>query len=135
MRARFGLLVWLIGLLFPLAWLGNFSTSYRRGFDAVFGPEWVHIVMHTALFAGLSILLAIVLDLRLHRWGVLIVLSLTLGVAILQESIQLFSQGAAFSQAKALSRAIFDLGIDLLGSLLGLGALYLFRFKRSSQVY
>ena len=49
MRAKLWLAIWLIGLLFPLAWLGRFSTAYRRVFNALFGPEWMHVGMHFAL--------------------------------------------------------------------------------------
>ena len=135
MRARFGLLVWLFGLLFPLAWLGKFSDSYRQVFNAVFGAEWVHIAMHMALYAGLGILLTVALKLQPDRSGVLITLALALGVGVSQETIQLFSQGLALSQGKALSLAIFDLGVDLVGSSLGLGAVHWFCARRDSRVY
>ena len=132
MRARLALLAWLLGLLFPLAWLGRFSNTYRRVFDAVFGPEWVHVVMHAALYAGLAILLASTLKLPNDRRAVLLICGLTLCVGLAQEGLQAFSQGLRPDMV-VLGRSAFDLGVDVLGALLGLSALSALRARQTAH--
>jgi len=56
MRVRICLSLWLLGIMFPLAWLRSYSSAYRRSFDALFGAEWIHVMMHMALYAGLAVL-------------------------------------------------------------------------------
>jgi len=129
MRTRLGLILWLLGLLFPLAWLRQFSTAYRRSFDVIFGPEWVHVILHVALYAVLGILLGRVLRISLDRGGILLVLAIVFGTGILQEFFQLFSQGIDPFMRTAQARAGFDLGVDLAGGLLGLGVLALYKNK------
>lgn len=48
--------LWLAGILFPLGWLGRFSASYKATFDAAFGAETMHIVMHFILYTGLVVI-------------------------------------------------------------------------------
>jgi VanZ family protein len=133
MRTRLGLFLWLLGLLFPMAWLGRLSVTYRSVFDAVFGPEWVHVVMHAALYFVLAILLARVLRMPLDWRGVWLIMAIVLGVGILQEFFQLFGQGVDPLQRAAQFGACFDLGVDLAGSLLGLSVLVLFKKNRSTR--
>ena len=129
MRTRLGLILWLVGLIFPLGWLGHFSATYRRAFDAMFGPEWVHVVMHAGLYFVLGILLAHAIRLSMDWRGVLLVTAIILGVGIIQEFLQLFSQGGHPLERIAQLRAGFDLGVDLASGLLGLGVLTLYRNK------
>jgi hypothetical protein len=49
-------LLWLAGILLPMAWFGRFSSSYRQAFNLIFSPQWMHIVMHAFLYAGLVVL-------------------------------------------------------------------------------
>jgi hypothetical protein len=100
-----------------MAWLGRFSQGFRQAFDAVFSPLWVHLLMHAGLFAVLAVLLTF----QLHRFSgpnrrmlVLLVLGVVLGVGLLQEGFQSFSNGVLLPGAAA-----FDLGVDLAGGLLG----------------
>ncbi len=120
------LIFWLLGILFPMAWLGNFSVSYRQAFDAVFAPEWMHWPMHATLYAGLAILLVLVFDLPLNHHSVLLVLGIALFVGIIQEGIQLFSAIQIVSW-----NSIFDLGVDLLGAGFGLGVAW--GIKKASE--
>jgi hypothetical protein len=119
-RKRVGLLlIWLLGILFPMAWLGNFSAGYRQIFDTIFGPEWMHWLMHAALYAGLAILSLLVFNLPLDHRTVLLVLGIVLLVGVIQEGMQLLSAVQIVSW-----NSIFDLGVDLIGGMIGLGVVW-----------
>lgn len=131
MKPRLVLLVWLAGILFPMAWLGSFWPAYRRVFDAIFSPEWAHVVMHALLFAGLAILLLQVLFPRGGFKSLILVLLIGLAVGIFQEVFQ-----ALGLQSGSLQAAKYDLGVDLSGSLAGIMgfiALRLIWLMRSSR--
>ena len=115
-RARiFFLLLWLLGILFPMAWLGNFSVQYRQAFNAIFSPEWMHYLMHAVLYAGLAIMLVMVFRFEIHPCPVLTVLGLVLLVGIIQEGLQLWSGVQALRW-----NSLLDLGVDLSGAGFGL---------------
>lgn len=119
LRKKFLLLGWIIGILFPFGWLTLYSDTYRRVFDTIFGPFWVHLVMHTLLYLVLAYLLAQLLvatrspKVSLRR--LVLVLSLVLVIALLQESFQLLYLGRWPGADEFL-----DLGVDLTGGLLGI---------------
>jgi VanZ family protein len=113
------LFFWLIGILFPIAWLGNFSASYRETFNTIFTPEWMHWLMHAVLYAGLAILLVMVFNLPLNRRTVLLVLGIVMLVGFIQEGMQLFSAVQIVSW-----NSVFDLGVDLIGAGIGIGVLW-----------
>jgi hypothetical protein len=113
------LLFWLLGILFPMAWLGNFSKSYRQIFNTIFAPEWMHWLMHAALYAGLAILLVLVFTLPLNRRTVVLVLGIVLVVGLIQEGMQLFSAVQIVSW-----NSFLDLGVDLVGAAIGLGVIW-----------
>jgi VanZ family protein len=99
-------------------------------FDAVFSPDWVHVVMHFVLFAGLTVLLFPALFPRFGFKSLAMVLLIGLAVGIFQEGFQALSL-----QSGSLSAAIFDLGVDLAGSLtssMGCIALNYSHFKQSN---
>jgi hypothetical protein len=121
MRSRLVLLLWLVGILFPMAWLGRFSPTYRRAFDAIFAPAWMHWFTHALLFGVLAALFVIVLRINLDRKTTWIGFALVLGVGFFQETFQVLS-GGSFS----LAGSVIDLGVDLMGGLLGLGVVYVF---------
>ncbi len=130
MRRSLILLAWLAGILFPMAWLGNFWPAYRRLFDAVFSPDWVHVVMHFVLFAGLAVLLLQALFPRFGFKSLAMALLIGLAVGMFQEGFQALSL-----QSGSLQAAKFDLGVDLSGSLAGITvfiALQFIPFKRSN---
>jgi hypothetical protein len=125
MRARIALLLlWLAGILFPLAWLGRFSHAYRRLFDIIFSPEWMHWVMHALLYAGLVVLLGLVIPLPPGRRGLLLVLGLMLATGALQEYFQAISQGFG-----SITTALFDLGVDLAGGMMGLAGMMVHKYR------
>jgi hypothetical protein len=121
MRKRIWLWLWIAGILFPMAWLGRFSTGFRRAFDALFGPLWVHILMHAGLFAVLGILIGA--QLRRKKNGLRLALFAMLLVGLLQEGLQSLSAGRILPAG-----SLFDLGIDLAGGLIGVAIIHAQRF-------
>jgi hypothetical protein len=121
-RARFIFIVWLLGILFPLAWLGRFSPAYRCAFEAVFAPLWMHVLMHALLFAGLAILLVVAFKPFQSVKMVLAVAAVILAIGGLQEGFQWLSRGHF-----AVAAAAFDLGVDLAGGMVGFKIGYLVR--------
>jgi hypothetical protein len=89
MRSRVWLVVlWVLGILFPMALLAGIWPSFGRVFDAIFAPDWVHVVMHAFLYAVLAVILCHWLPANCIR-AVVTVLGLALLVGILQETLQL----------------------------------------------
>jgi hypothetical protein len=134
-RTFWFLLLWLLGMLFPLAWLSRFSLAYRQVFNAIFGLEWMHVLMHLILFAGLCILMTVVFKLRPGWRTASILAGAVLLAGITQEALQIFSQGVnPAGLTTGLGRSGFDLMVDLSGGLLGLLAASLyFRERRPSR--
>jgi hypothetical protein len=100
-------------MLFPTAWLARQTRVTGFWFDYL-TPEWVHIVAHTVIFAGLAVM---VLSLfRRSHWLIYAgTLLLALFVGILQESIQLAAAGLLPGPDE-----LFDIGVDLTGALCGM---------------
>jgi hypothetical protein len=128
MKRKIWLVVWLLGIVLPTAKLGNAWSAFRQAFDWFFGPPWMHIVMHTALFAGLVVLLTQALHLGFDRRAVLILLGSVLGAGLLQEAIQALAQGFFF-----LNGALFDLVVDLSGGLVGYGVMWMLRWRKGAE--
>ena len=110
------LALWVIGILFPMAWIGKHSTKFLQVFDAIFAPEWMHWVMHAFLIAGLAVfvLKAIVRRVSICSFG--LVLGITLVVAGLQEGWQVISGVQILGW-----NSLFDLGVDMVGAVIGFG--------------
>jgi len=118
MRRRVFLLIWILGILFPIAWIGRSSPGFNRYFETVFALEWVHAVMHVLLYAGLANLILFSFDWQptLKSLGSIVLIALVLGV--IQEVIQQISGNIPYFRWNSL----LDLGVDLGGALLGFGA-------------
>ncbi len=129
MRKKLLLFFWIAGILFPMAWLGRFSPAYRRVFDSIFSPEWMHWIMHALLFGGLAILVLAFARRALSWKTILVTITAVLAVGVFQEAFQLASQGA-FS----LSGSLFDLGVDLAGGALALAAFVLWTRRKSYRL-
>ena len=125
------LLSWIIGILFPFGWLCGYSDTYRQMFDTVFGPLWVHIVMHILLYCVLAYLLAWFLlrahPQRMHPYHFGFLFLAVLVVALIQESLQLLYQGRLPGADEWL-----DTAVDLAGGLLGI-VLFWLRARKASQ--
>jgi hypothetical protein len=122
MRSRLVLGLWILALLFPAVALRKVSSAYRLAFDRVFDPEWVHVVMHLLLYAGLGILLvaAFRLGSSWRTWLALAAVALLIGSA--QEILQWLSLGETRSLGWMVQLSGFDLVVDALGISLGMGA-------------
>ena len=90
------LLAWMGAILFPITWIGRLAPGlrYRLGpaVRPLISPEWVHVVVHTALFAGLVLLVAYALRLPRNWISVLFLLLVVMGVGMSQEALQLISR-------------------------------------------
>ena len=138
MRSRIILLLWVLGILFPIAWLGRFSLTFNRLFNNIFAPTWMHVVMHAFLYAVLVILFVGVFipskiftnhD-RSHPplWAriTLILVVAVFGIGLLQETLQALNQGYIH-----IPGLIEDLGVDLMGGLAGILISYGLFFRKS----
>jgi hypothetical protein len=118
-RQRVVLLLWMLGIVLPMARVGRFSATYRRWFDQLFHPLWMHVLMHAFLFAVLGYLLAWPLARRFDTasgWRfVLAVLGVIVAVAVVQEGVQL-----AYKARPLGADELLDVGIDVVGGSLGL---------------
>ncbi len=103
------LVLWVTGIIFPMAWFTHLSATFQRVFVYLFEPVWTHVVMHAFLFAVLAWLLMRLLGPRPP-----VVLSLVMLVALGQEGVQLLYTGQTPGADEA-----FDLMVDLLGGGLG----------------
>ena len=129
MRIKILLVIILLGIIFPIHWIDHFSSTNEKVIGAIFGPEWIKIVIHFASYAGLGALLVIVARLP-PRWSsVPIISGSILGIGILQELFQWLTRDEYITAITALQRSAFDLGIDLLGGLLGAAGIFWFSRK------
>lgn len=127
---RLTLVLWTALTIFPMAVIGKYSARYLEIFNTIFGPVWVHVVMHAALFCGLVLLLGVGLRLRLGWRAAAVALLAILAVAAAQEGFQAISQGVFF-----LGGALEDLGVDLFGGAIGFGMLcVLFIMRRNRRL-
>jgi hypothetical protein len=110
MRSRFWILIWILGILFPMAFLGRLWPPFGRFFNVLFAAERTHILMHLFLYAVLAFLLAQRIR-PVSAKAILMLLGLAIAVGILQEGLQwLTIQGEIGWSASA-----FDLLVDLGG--------------------
>ena len=116
MKRNLFLIFWTNGILMPVAWLVRPSPVAYRIFNTLFSPVWMHILMHTLLFAVLGALLMQRLSGTLAR-RVGLTRALVLAAAILQEGFQLLSRQSVLHPDN-----LFDITVDMLGGLLGVGA-------------
>ena len=115
MKRNLILIFWIFGILFPMGWFIRVSPVGYRLFNGIFSPQWMHIVMHSLLFAVLGALLMQSLFGRLAKGiSVGVVLALVFGVAVLQEGIQLFSERRFLHGDN-----FFDIGVDMFGGVIG----------------
>ena len=101
-------------MIFPLNWLRQESNFVRRNFDSVFRAEWVHVIAHLVLFAGLVILILAALRLPQNGKSAALVTVILLAVALAQEVLQLQVKARPFGGPEW-----FDLGVDLVGGAIG----------------
>jgi hypothetical protein len=108
------LLILLIGILLPIAWLSQQWPPARRIFEMLIISEQVHIVMHLLLYTSLSFVLSCLSPLKPGWRKLTLILLLILGVGLLQERIQVWFQGRHLGIGE-----LYDVAIDLSGGLIG----------------
>jgi hypothetical protein len=116
-HSRLWLILWVIGILFPMVLLGKFWPAFGNVFNAVFSPVWTHILMHTLLYAVLGFLLAQWIT-PTSRKAILVLVGLSLLVGCLHEGLQLL----AADVWPGWPAEILDLSVDLIGANIGIGA-------------
>ena len=105
----------MVGILFPLGWLGNFSASYRRAFNAAFGAETIHVVMHFILYMSLVVIGFWAFKPHMALCSLVTSSALVLSIGLAQELFQ------AWSNDHFLLRPLaYDIGVDLTGGFMGL---------------
>jgi VanZ family protein len=125
-RSIVWILLWLAGILFPMALLGRLWPAFGMVFAAVFAGDWTHILMHGLLYLVLGFLLMNQAG-TLTRGSCLCVLSILLAVGLVHEGIQIFAAGSW----PGWTEEVKDLLVDLLGGGAGMGlALLLARSRR-----
>lgn len=105
------LLLWLAGILFPMAWASRSDSLWNEWFNRVFAPAWVHIILHAAMYAVLVLGMRWILAERLRKvwiWGIVLV------VAFAQEGLQLWGAGRLPGWGEG-----FDLLVDVSGAAIG----------------
>ncbi len=119
------LVVLLLGILFPFATMTKFSCEYAAAFNFIFDSLLSHILMHAALFAGLTSVVMILFQKRSFVMRLWLALVSLLVVALGQEAIQMISTGTSDFGA-----AFFDLGIDLAGGSIPLAVYWINESKK-----
>ncbi len=104
----------------------KFSHLYKTGFDWAFKSGIIHVVMHIFLYAVLAWLISLVFSNKNKLISPIIVVSVALGISILQEAIQLIS-----IKSPAGLDDIFDTFVDMSGALIGV---FVFRRQRRNQL-
>lgn len=127
MRTWITLTLWVACMLFPLALFSRISAPAHRFMDWLLAPEWLHVVMHLLIFAGLVILVSIALAHREQWLSPVSFILVILGVGIFQELFQYISSVHEFRSIFTPGGSLYDLGVDLAG-----GALGVFAFNRFS---
>ncbi len=123
------ILLWTIGILFPMAFLGKLWPAFGAVFDAIFDSSWMHILMHSLLYAMLGFLLTLWAKPFATR-SIVILLGISLLVGLLHEGLQLL----AAHTWPGLFPELFDLGVDFVGAAAGIGLGWLILRRNASQV-
>ncbi|MEW6093294.1 MAG: hypothetical protein AB1531_04930 [Chloroflexota bacterium] len=110
------ILLWLIGILFPMAFLGSLWPALGKVFNAVFAPGWMHLLMHAVLYAVLGFLLAIGIK-PISAKHFLSLAGVIFLVGCLHKTLQLLAAGIWPGPLPEL----YDLLVDVSGAALGMG--------------
>jgi hypothetical protein len=113
---RIIILLWVIGILFPMAFLGKLWPAFGIFFNSIFASNWMHILMHGLLYAMLGFLLTTLVGPSTPK-AIPLLLGSCLLVGVLHEGMQLW----AAQMWPGLGPELFDLGVDLIGSAAGIG--------------
>jgi len=129
MVKRIILLIWIVLAIFPIAALDRLYPGSLVRFNTFFRSNATHVVMHAVLFAGLVIILLAAFNMRPGRQAITVSFLAILIVAVLQEWLQALSQGFF-----PLFGALYDLGVDFLGGVVGYGFYVILTFNNGSEM-
>jgi hypothetical protein len=132
MRSWIILGVWVLLILFPLAWLGSVNPSTRNFINWLLSPEWLHWVAHTVIFAVLVILILIQQRRQGNEVSLAALITIILVIGGTQELLQFLTSEYRSAPMIELGKSSLDLMIDLAGGMLGLG-IYTKVFDRSQR--
>lgn len=123
------LFLWIVGIVLPMAWLAQFWPTSARIFGFLFGPLWMHVLMHAFLFAVLGWLVAHAVKRSLsaaRRAGLPTAWLAVAVVAVLQEGIQLSYKARPWGGDEML-----DVAVDIAAG--ALGAVVRWRYPEAPQ--
>jgi len=109
-----------IGVLFPFYLMRRFSPAYRTSFDWLFHTDISHIIARFIFYGVLAWLASSVFSNKNKLISPFIVILCVLGIAVMQESIQLLTGQGPLGWDDG-----FDVLIDMSGAVLGLFVFYL----------
>jgi hypothetical protein len=109
-----------------MAFLGTLWPAFGNIFNTIFAPNWVHVLMHTLLYAVLGFLLAVWIK-PISAQHFLIVAGSTFLVGCMHEALQLLMAGIWPGWFPEL----YDIFIDLAGTALGIGLWRVWQCKKS----
>jgi hypothetical protein len=129
MKTRLWLYIWLLGILFPMAFLGKLWPDFGQVFNAIFAPDWTHIFMHFFLYAILGILLTTLVktsDIPI----IILVMGIGLLIACSHEGLQILTAG----RWPGWPAEMLDLGVDLGGLAASLVLVRLIVLRKKSSI-
>jgi len=106
MRSRLKLWFWGLAIIIALVGLGRNSTVYRRVIEPSLAPEWIHVLVHFMLYAGLVLLFLGAFRFPSTRKALPAVFGMVLIVGVVQEVTQSLRMGTI-----PLRGILFDLGV------------------------
>jgi VanZ family protein len=114
-----------IGILFPFYLMRRFSPTYRTGFDWLFHTDISHMVARFIFYSILVWLASSVFSSKKNLISPFVVILFVLGIAILQEFVQLIAGQGPVGWDDGL-----DVLIDMSGAAIGL---FVFRLMRCGK--
>jgi VanZ family protein len=98
-----------------MEFLARVWPAFGNIFNPIFSPNWVHIVMHSLLYAVLVFLAAQFIS-PISLRALLVLVGIGLLVGCLQEGLQILS----IRTWPGWPAEILDLSVDLIGTMLGI---------------
>lgn len=123
-RRNLVLSLWLLILVFPYTGLTKVWPAVRPLSDKLQPIEWLHILAHLVLFTSTVILLDYIFRVKINITSSFYIIVFILAVGIIQEALQLLVKGRLPNLSDG-----FDLTVDLIGGILGLGIVHLVRWR------
>jgi VanZ family protein len=113
-------------MLFPFYLMRQFSPAYRTSFDWLFHTDISHMIARIIFYGVLAWLASSVFSNRKKRISPFVVFLFVLGIALLQESIQLLTGQGPLGWDDGI-----DVIIDMSGATVGLIVFRLLRYENN----